>query len=354
MGTTKSPKGALRLNSYQKIMETLAAGRACTLETGLGGEEGEIKSGLSRRLAELKPERDPKGRLCARVTMERAEDGAITVREPMLPQERLIVLGGGHIALPVCQFGAACGFEVCVVDDRPDFANSARFPEAARVICDSFENGIAALKITPFDYVVVITRGHRHDADCLRALLPGVFPAYLGMIGSRRRTKGLLEMLKDEGFEASSLERICTPIGLNIGAVTPAEIAVSIMAEVVAYRRLPEHGDPQRCCGDSDLELSTLRYLAENREPKAIVTVIETKGSTPRGTGAKMAVSPLGQVTGSIGGGCSEGAVIRDAVRLIGTGRYKIIDIDLTGEVAESDGMVCGGTMKVLVEDFCE
>ena len=161
-------------------------------------------------------------------------------------------------------------------------------------------------------------------------------------------------MLKEEGFEPSRLERICTPIGLNIGAVTPAEIAVSIISEVIAYRRLPEHGDPQRCCGDSDLELSTLQYLAENHEPKAIVTVIETKGSTPRGTGAKMAVSPLGQVTGSIGGGCSEGAVIRDAVRLIGTGRYKIIDIDLTGEVAESDGMVCGGTMKVLVEDFCE
>ena len=105
---------------------------------------------------------------------------------------------------------------------------------------------------------------------------------------------------------------------------------------------------------DSDVELSTLRYLAENHEPKAVVTVIETKGSTPRGTGAKMAVSPLGKVTGSIGGGCSEAAVIQDAVRIIGTGRYKLVDIDLTGEVAESDGMVCGGTMKVLVEDGSE
>ena len=342
------------MNSYQKIMETLAAGRACTLETGLCGEEGEIKTGLSRRLAELKPERDLKGRLCARVTMEQSEDGAITVREPMLPQERLIVLGGGHIALPVCQFGAACGFEVCVVDDRPDFANSARFPEAARVICDSFENGIAALKITPFDYVVVITRGHRHDADCLRALLPGEMPAYLGMIGSRRRTKGLLEMLKEEGFNPERLSAICTPIGLDIGAITPAEIALSILSEVIAYKRMPEHGAPGRSCADTDLELSTLKYLAENHDPKAIVTVIETKGSTPRGTGAKMSVSPLGKVTGSIGGGCSEAAVIQDAVRIIGTGRYRLFDIDLTGEVAESDGMVCGGTMRVLIEDGSE
>ena len=109
-----------------------------------------------------------------------------------------------------------------------------------------------------------------------------------------------------------------------------------------------------RCCCDSDMELSTLRYLAENHDPKAIVTVIETKGSTPREAGAKMAVSPLGQVTGSIGGGCSEGAVIRDAVRIIGTGRYMTVDIDLTGDVAESDGMVCGGTMKVLIQDGTE
>ena len=336
-------------NIYQDILNHLQSGQPVSLETVLPGERGAL-SDVARRLTGVSPVTDLKGRCFARVTM--AQDGErITVREPVLPQERLIVLGGGHIALPVCQFGAACGFTVCVVDDRPDFANRSRFPEAAEVICDSFEIGIRRLSVTPFDYVVVITRGHRHDADCLRALLPGTMPAYLGMIGSRRRTKGLLEMLAEEGFDEERLGRICTPIGLNIGAITPAEIAVSILSEVIAYKRLPEHGDAKRCCNDSDVELSTLRYLAENREPKAIVTVIETKGSTPRGAGAKMAVSPLGKVTGSIGGGCSEAAVIQDAVRIIGTGRYQIVDIDLTGEVAESDGMVCGGTMRVLVED---
>ena len=341
------------MNIYGEILACLEENRAVSLETVIAGEAGEISTGLKRSLTDVIPVTDTHGRSFARVTAERAE-GTVTVREPVLPQERLIVLGGGHIALPVCEFGARCGFTVCVVDDRPDFANSARFPEAAQVICDSFENGIRQLNITPFDYVVVITRGHRHDADCLRVLLPGAEPAYLGMIGSRRRTKGLLEMLKEEGFDEGRLQRICTPIGLNIGAVTPGEIAVSILSEVIAYKRLPEHGDPNRYCNDSDVELSTLRYLAQNHEPKAIVTVIETKGSTPRGTGAKMAVSPLGQVTGSIGGGCSEAAVIQDAIRIIGTGRYQIVDIDLTGEVAESDGMVCGGTMKVLVEDGCE
>ena len=216
----------------------------------------------------------------------------------------------------MCEFAAKSGFAVTVCDDRPDFANRQRFPDAENVICDSFENAIRSLKLTPYDYVVIITRGHRHDADCLRVILPGTQPAYLGMIGSRRRVKGLFEMLEEEGYDRALMDRICTPIGLNIGAVTPGEIAISILSEVVAYKRLPEH-------------------------------------SNEREAGAKMAVSPLGKVTGSIGGGCSEGAVIRDAIRIIGTGRYQLVDIDLTGDVAESDGMVCGGTMQVLIEDGC-
>ena len=335
---------------YRKIIQNLSENRPVSLETVIKGNEGKIEDGLTRSLSEVVPVEDAHGRRFARVTAEQTED-CLIIQEPFLPQERLIVLGGGHIALPVCSFGAACGFHVCVVDDRPDFANTERFPEASQVLCDSFENGIQRLGITPFDYVVVITRGHRHDADCLRVLLPGIEPAYLGMIGSRRRTTGLLQMLREEGFDEERIAKICTPIGLSIGAVTPAEIAVSILSEVIAYRRLPEHGDPGRFCNDSDAELSILQYLAENPEPKAVVTVISTKGSTPRGSGAKMSVSPLGKVTGSIGGGCSEAAVIRDAVRIIGTGRYKLVDIDLTGDVAESDGMVCGGTMRVLVED---
>ena len=340
-------------NIYAQILEELEQNRPVALETRLLQRAGSIREDMERRLTGVAPVTDPKGRRFARVSLEPEGEG-VRVLEPALPQERLIVLGGGHIALPVCRFGAACGFQVHVVDDRPDFANARRFPEAAQVICDSFENGIRRLRISPFDYVVVITRGHRHDADCLRVLLPGEKPAYLGMIGSRRRTGGLLEMLREEGFDPERIGSICTPIGLDIGAITPAEIAVSILSEVIAHRRKPEFGDPERFCCDSDLELETLRYLAEDRSPKAVVTVIETKGSTPRGAGAKMAVSPLGKVTGSIGGGCSEAAVIQDAVKIIGTGRYQIMDIDLTGEVAESDGMVCGGTMQVLVEDGCE
>ncbi len=340
-------------NWYADILGKLQKNEAVSLETVICGEEGNVKDGLRRRLTPVSVKTDIHGRREAAVTAV-YQNQTITVSEPALPKERLIVLGGGHIAVPVCEFAATCGFAVTVVDDRPDFANQTRFPGAAEILCERFETAIRGLSITPYDYVVIITRGHRHDADCLRTLLPGAFPAYLGMIGSRRRTRELLTMLEAEGFEEEKLGRIRTPIGLNIGAITPGEIAISILSEVIAYRRLPEHVRGERFACDSDLELSVLEYLAHNQEPKAIVTVIEAKGSTPRGAGAKMAVSPFGQVTGSIGGGCSEAAVIQDAVHIIGTGRYKITDIDLTGDVAESDGMVCGGTMRVLIEDGSE
>jgi hypothetical protein len=107
-----------------------------------------------------------------------------------------------------------------------------------------------------------------------------------------------------------------------------------------------------RAINTSDLDLSVVEQLMQVQEPVALVTVVETKGSTPRGMGAMMYVYPDGRIVGSIGGGCSEAAILRDALDIIGTGTYKVIDIDMTGDVAESEGMVCGGIMKVLVEDI--
>ncbi len=341
-------------NIYAQILQKLKEGESVSLNTLIKGESGSISEGLKRSLGEVEQSDNAKGFNMVAPVAVKNEDG-FDLKEPILPKERLIVLGGGHIALPVCEFASKCGFEVYVADDRPAFANRDRFPWAKEVLCNTFENCIEELKITPYDYVVVITRGHVHDGDCLRAILPGKQPTYLGLIGSRRRVKGLLDLLEQEGYSREYMDRICTPIGLNIGAVTPEEIAVSILSELISYKRLPENNkDGSRYVNASDLDLEMIEYLAENHEPKAVVTVIQTKGSTPRGAGAKMAVSPRGEVTGSIGGGCSEGAVIRDAIDIIGTGEYKTVFIDMTGEVAESEGMVCGGIMYALIEDGSE
>jgi xanthine dehydrogenase accessory factor len=340
-------------NLYSQILDSLSDSNGVMVKTSISGEEGDIKTGIVRSLESLPLAANGETNPSCAPTLEILENG-FSVTEPVLPRERLIVLGGGHIALALGEFATKCGFQVYVADDRPDFANSKRFPWACGVTCDTFENAIERFNITPYDYVVIITRGHTHDADCLRALLPRRESAYLGMIGSKRRVKGLLEMLAEEGYDKERLGRICTPIGLKIGSVTPEEISISILSQLIAYKRLPEYNMTGRYVNASDLELEMVEYLSQNHDPKAIVTVIGTKGSTPRGAGAKMAVSPTGEITGSIGGGCSESAVIMDAIDIIGTGRYKVVSIDMTGEVAESEGMVCGGIMYALIEDGSE
>ena len=268
------------------------------------------------------------------------------------PRERLIVLGGGHVAQPLCTFAAALGFAVTVVDDRPFFANQARFPEAEGIVCNSFPAAIKSLDIGEGDYVAVITRGHRYDADCLRAILPGIMPRYLGMIGSKRRTIGLLNLLEEEGFSRALLDAIHTPIGLEIGALTTQEIGISIVAELIRCRRQSTNRRSKSTVLTSEeINLPLLEFLAEETTPKALLLVYETSGSTPVKSGAYMAVDETYRSEGTIGGGCSESAVLRDAYALIGTGESKVVTVDMSNDVAEEEGMVCGGQMKVLLAD---
>ena len=268
------------------------------------------------------------------------------------PDDRLILLGGGHVAEAVAKVADMLGFSITIVDDRIAFANSERFPMAEQIICDDFEKAIAELNIHASDYVCVVTRGHRYDAACLRAILPGTMPTYLGMIGSKKRVAGLLELLEEEGMEPEKLKAIHTPIGLPIGAQTPSEIAVSICAEMVAHRRRDQKKEKGQVLVHTHTDYGMLHFLAENNDPKALLLVIETEGSTPVKSGAVMAIDRLGKGYGTIGGGCGEAAVMGRARRIIGTGGSVVVPLDMTNEVAESQGMVCGGRMWVYIEDL--
>ena len=270
------------------------------------------------------------------------------------PEERLILLGGGHIAQPLCAIAAMLGFGVTVVDDRPSFANHPRFPEAKHIVCDEFVHAIQALRIRSEDYIAVITRGHRYDADCLRVVLAGTMPRYLGLLGSRRRTIALLGMLEQEGFARERLDVIHTPIGLDIGALSVQEIAVSIAAELVQCRRAGFDRRSKSCIlAEEMFDVSVLADIAENDVPKALLLVYETSGSTPVKSGAFMTVNRDFQTKGTIGGGCSESAVLRDAFHLIGTGARRCVTVNMSNEIAAEEGMVCGGQMKVLMMDLC-
>jgi len=153
------------------------------------------------------------------------------------PAERLIILGAGHISKALSVLGAMTNFSVVVVDDRPEYANESRFPEAETVICDDFINAIKSLKICRGDYIAIVTRAHKYDAECLREIVSGPKPYYLGLLGSKRRTKVLIDNLISEGCSKEILESVNTPIGIAIGAVSVEEIAVSIIAEMIAARR---------------------------------------------------------------------------------------------------------------------
>jgi xanthine dehydrogenase accessory factor len=341
---------------YNQLLQLLKNGMKVVVQTEFLGRQGNILREMKRNIITESQ--------CRGFALQSLEQGMPLIEvkeektvlvEPFFPEERLIVLGGGHIALPLVEFASKVGFSVTVVDDRLSFANINRFPLARQVLCAPFDQALQRLSITDNDYVVIITRGHRHDQTCLEQLLKGVQPFYTGMIGSRRRVGALKELLIEAGYSHKRLEQVHTPIGLAIGAVTPEEIAISIMAELIACKRQTKEilsGKP-RLLNRSDIDFGVIRLLGGEEESKAVVTVISTKGSVPRGAGAKMLVYPDGKVAGSIGGGCSEAAVIGDARQIIGTGGYQIKTIDMTGDVAEDDGMVCGGIMQVMIEDYC-
>lgn len=175
------------------------------------------------------------GTAVTRRSQARAGDARVMVQLFEAPA-RLVVVGGGHVGLAVAEIGEMLGFGVTVLDDRPEFASEERFPMAERVLCGEIDEELDALSFDHNTYVVLVSRGHKQDEIALRHVV-GRGAGYVGMIGSKRRTATVLEHLRDEGFDADTLVSVSTPIGLDIGAETPAEIAVSILAEITMLRR---------------------------------------------------------------------------------------------------------------------
>jgi len=164
------------------------------------------------------------------------EDDPVVYAEPFAEPPELVVVGAGHVGAAVTEIAARSGFLVTVLDDRASFANPARLPDANRIVVGDPPARLRELEPRRDRHVVLVTRGHRLDAECLEVAL-AMDAAYLGMIGSRRRVRRIREWLLERGASAEALERLHAPIGLDIGAETPAEIAVSILGEVIAERR---------------------------------------------------------------------------------------------------------------------
>jgi xanthine dehydrogenase accessory factor len=162
--------------------------------------------------------------------------------EPVERPSILHIFGGGHISLDLAWIAHRVGFEVIIIDDREDFANRERFPMATEVRTLPFEEAVREVELGQRDYVVIVTRGHLHDLVVLRQAIEQS-PAYIGMIGSRRKKAMIFDQLRKEGVSQEQLDRVYAPIGLKIKAETPAEIAVSIVAELIEVRARERIGD---------------------------------------------------------------------------------------------------------------
>ncbi len=261
-------------------------------------------------------------------------------------EKQIVICGGGHVSIPVITLGVMMGCEVTVLEDRPLFADNARRAGATKVICAPFEEGLEQVKGNADTYFVIVTRGHRYDQICLEKIARKEH-AYIGMIGSRRRTTLVKQILAEKGIDKNVLDSVYTPIGLDIGAETPVEIAVAIMAEIIEVKN-----KKKRTCGYTKEIMQAVLNPKSGSESKVMATIVKRKGSAPQGVGIKMLVLRSGTCIGTIGGGCMEANIMQKALLMAsGNGPEAVIcKVDMTGADAEEEGMVCGGVVSVLLE----
>ncbi|MBS5786863.1 MAG: XdhC family protein [Clostridioides difficile] len=260
-------------------------------------------------------------------------------------QNNLIICGAGHISIPLIKVGKMLGFNVTVIDDRSKFTNNVlKNTDADNVICNNFMSALDSVEDNVNNYYVIVTRGHRYDQDCLTKVLrrPN---SYIGMIGSKLRVKKVKELVIEQGFTKQELDNIYSPIGLKIGAETPEEISVSIMAEIIQVKSKGNSNS-----GISKELLSAILTEDIFKMNMAMITIISRRGSAPRNVGSKMLVFEDGTFLGSIGGGCAEAEVFNDAISCIKKQKSLIKEVDMTGNSYEDEGMVCGGFIEVFID----
>ena len=185
--------------------------------------------------------------------------------EPLESSPHLYLVGAGHVAYHLGRLASTVGFRVHVIDDREKFSNTERFPDAFEVAVDNIPEWLEKTKMPAHAYAVILTRGHRHDLDALRALATRDL-YYLGLIGSKAKVTRLHKALRDEGIRVENPERLYAPVGLDIGAISPEEIAVSILAELIAVK----YGKLAGASDASSTGVKVLRWMPPAHEPATV------------------------------------------------------------------------------------
>lgn len=274
---------------------------------------------------------------------------------------RLVICGGGHVSTALVRMAKLLDFEIWVLEDRPFFAEHAKQEGADHILCGDYVESLAKIPKDVDNYYVCMTRGHRFDLECLKEIYKKTF-AYAGMMGSRKRSVLVRKDLEEAGYTKEQVQKLHSPIGLAIGAQTPAEIALSVISEIVQCKNerakaaetdeaiLEELAEPQR--------LSKFAVNDENEmEYRMLCTIIEKRGSAPRSIGTQMLVTSDNRIIGTIGGGCAEAEVITRCrgyfaeMRKGIHGICEIVKIQMSTDNVEEEGMVCGGRIEVLLEE---
>ena len=260
--------------------------------------------------------------------LQNGQDVSMIRREWFCPQPKLILCGGGHVSREVAAFAHRLDFSVTVMDERPEAVTQERFPTAETRICDSYDN--LGNYLEPDACYVVVTPDHKADLQCVSTILPTRY-RYLGMIGSRKKVASTVENLRSAGFSQEQIDSIFAPIGLSIGAVTPAEIALSILAQIVQEKNKTHAASADKA-------------LLEVTEPGVLCIITEKHGSAPRGVGSMMFVGQ-DEVLGSIGGGEPEYLVIGHAREHPG---FDLREYTLNNTAPNGLDMICGGRIQVV------
>ncbi|MBQ9504247.1 MAG: XdhC family protein [Lachnospiraceae bacterium] len=273
------------------------------------------------------------------------EAGRLFYAEILGRPERLVICGAGHVSIPIIKLGKLIGCHTTCIDDREEYVGNARQAGADRVLCGSFEEVLSGLEGSSDTYFIVVTRMHRYDSECIRAIA-GKKHAYIGLMGSRRRTAVVKEKLLEEGVSPELVSSIHTPIGIDINSETPEEIAVSIIAEIIKIKN-----QFKKNTGFSEEMLEKLTGL-EGSKKAVLATIVKRIGSAPRDVGSKMLIEADGSLTGTIGGGCTEAFVIEHAGEMLKgkAPEFSLHSLSLADEWYVESETVCGGTIEVFLE----
>lgn len=267
---------------------------------------------------------------CVQSLLEENVDVDLIHKEWFQPQPKLVILGCGHVSQDLAKMASILELYTIVIDNRVEFANAHFFPSANEIHCVEYNEMDSILPDEKNTCYVIVTRGHKDDRLCLEKTIHRPH-MYLGMIGSRGKVKKTMDALKEEGYSSEELSKVHAPIGLDIHAQTPAEISVSILAQLIEIK-------------NAKFSSSVSKELLESNVDGTLCIIIDKKGSAPRGIGSMMLVHKDG-IVDTIGGGKVEYQAILDAREC---DHIMVKDYDLSNAESATLGMICGGHNKVL------